>query len=252
MMTSSAHRHRNCKPVSPTGGRRGLLVCGGTRQRSRPAAAATPRDSAVRETAEDLPLVSPSDSRQHSRRCAKPCAGALRRLGRCRVCIDVAGDPGEIERFLRVTQGTAIGTFMRTDFVEAAGKTGDWARFCANRARFRDRRSEIAWHRRFAGATRAAVQEIPAAWRDERLTEACADALRAGATERVSTDDAGLDFRSSADGATPLAASRVAEAMGERAPSASVRQRAHASPDAALRTLRCNHRRRTRSKRCSL
>ncbi len=157
-----------------------------------------------------------------------------------RLRIDVA-DPGEIERFLRVTQGTAIGERMRTDWLKQLGKTGDRARFAQIERDFVTDDGEVACYRTtFAARTGAALPgEPPRGIRDERLTEACADAFAALARQkRVSTDDAVWRFRSSADGATLLAASRVAEVLGEGvAPSASALQRAYASPEAALRSL---------------
>ncbi|MBL8308837.1 MAG: lytic transglycosylase domain-containing protein [Burkholderiales bacterium] len=157
-----------------------------------------------------------------------------------RLRIDIA-DAAEVERFLRVTQGTAIGERMRTDWLKQLGKSGDWVRFAQVERDFVTEDSEIACYRTtFAGRTGAALPvDVPRGVWEERLTEACADASAALVRQqRVSADDAAWRFRSSADGGTLLAASRVAEALGDAvAPSAAALQRAYSNPEAYLRAL---------------
>jgi soluble lytic murein transglycosylase len=155
-----------------------------------------------------------------------------------RLQIDSA-NRGDIERFLKTTAGTAVGDRMRVDWLKQLGRSGDWDRFEQVSAGFDTDDSEVACYRTTLAARSSPKDPLPVprgVWED-RLTESCADAFAALARRRqVSAEDAAWRFRTSADGGTLVAASRVATTLGEGiAPNPDVLQRAHANPEAFLR-----------------
>jgi soluble lytic murein transglycosylase len=150
------------------------------------------------------------------------------------------GNRADIERFIKNNAGTAIGERMRVDWLKQLGKTGDWERFEQLANGFDTDDSEVACYRTTLAARANPKDPLPVprgVWED-RLTESCADAFAALARRKqVSTDDAVWRFRTSGDGGTQLAASRVAEALGDSiALGPDTLQRAHASPEAFLRS----------------
>ena len=155
-----------------------------------------------------------------------------------RLRIDTAS-AAEIERFLRATAGTAVGDRMRVDWLKQLGRTGDWARFEQVGQGFDTDDSEIACLRATSAVRNGAkeVQPVPRGIWEDRLTEACADAFAALVrAKQLSADDASWRFRTAADGGTLLAASRVADVLGEGiTPPADALQRAHSNPEASLR-----------------
>lgn len=157
-----------------------------------------------------------------------------------RLQIDSA-NRGDIERFLKTTAGTAVGDRMRVDWLKQLGRTGEWDRFEQVSAGFDTDDSEVACYRTTLAARSNPKDPLPVprgVWED-RLTESCADAFAALARRRqVTTEDAAWRFRTSGDGGTLLAASRVAASMGESlAPNPDVLQRAHANSEAFLRGI---------------
>lgn len=156
-----------------------------------------------------------------------------------RLQIDAA-NRNDIERFLKTTTGTAVGDRMRVDWLKQLGKTGEWDRFELISNGFDTDDSEVACYRTTLAARSSPKDPLPVprgAW-EERLTDSCAAAFAALVRRKqVSAEDAVWRFRSSGDGGTLLAASRVAEALGEGvAPNPDVLQRAHANSEAFLRS----------------
>lgn len=154
-----------------------------------------------------------------------------------RLGIDRA-DRGEIDRFLKKYAGTAVGDRLRADWLKQLGKTGDWDAFGATATGFDIEDSEVACYRTTFLSRKESTELLPVpkgVW-EERLTDACAEAFAALARRKqVSTDDMTWRFRTTADGGTFLAGSRVAEALPEAlAPGTDALQRAHSSPEAFL------------------
>lgn len=155
-----------------------------------------------------------------------------------RLQIDSA-NRADIERFLKATAGTSVGDRMRVDWLKQLGKSGDWERFEQISNGFDTDDSEVSCYRTTLAARSNPKDPLPVprgVWED-RLTESCADAFAALARRKqVSAEDAVWRFRSSGDGGTILAASRVAESLGEGvAPNPDVLQRAHGNPESFLR-----------------
>ncbi len=145
----------------------------------------------------------------------------------------------DIERFLKNTAGTAVGDRMRVDWLKQLGKTGSWERFELISNGFDTDDGEVGCYRATLAARSSPKDPLPVprgVW-DERLTESCADAFAALVRRKqVSADDAVWRLRTSADGGSLLAASRVAESIGEGvAPGAELLQRAHSNSESFLR-----------------
>ena len=155
-----------------------------------------------------------------------------------RLRIDTAS-AAEIERFLKVSAGSAVGDRMRTDWLKQLGRTGDWVRFEQVGQGFDTDDSEIACFRATLAVRNGSkeVQPAPRGIWEDRLTEACADAFASLVrAKQLTAEDALWRFRTTADGGTLLAASRVADVLGDGvAPQPDALQRAHSSPEALLR-----------------
>lgn len=213
------------------------------------ASAATANDAAVKDAAEgfrfgDLKRVTAALSQVQGHVLEKYVEYWALRLQ-----IDTA-NRADVERFLKATAGTAVGERMRVDWLKQLGKTGDWERFEQISSGFDTDDSEVACYRTTLAARSNPKDPLPVprgVWED-RLTESCADAFAALARRKqVSGDDAVWRFRTSGDGGTQLAASRVAEALGEGvAPNPDLLQRAHANSDAFLRGVTASASRSTR------
>ncbi len=155
-----------------------------------------------------------------------------------RLQIDSA-NRGDIERFLKATAGTAVGDRMRVDWLKQLGRTGDWDRFEQISSGFETDDGEVACYRTTLAGRSGPRDPLPVprgVWED-RLTEACADAFAALVRRKqIGAADAAWRFRTTADGGTLLAASRVASTLGDGAgPSLEMLQRAHTSPEGFLR-----------------
>ncbi len=155
-----------------------------------------------------------------------------------RLRIDTAS-AADIERFLKVSAGTAVGDRMRVDWLKQLGKTGDWTRFEQVAQGYDGDDGEVACLRTTLAVRNGAkeVQPPPRGIWEDRLTEACADAFAALVrVKQLPAEDAVWRFRTAADGGTLLAASRVADALGEGvAPQPDALQRAHGNPESLLR-----------------
>ena len=134
-----------------------------------------------------------------------------------RLRIDTAS-AAEIERFLKVSAGSAVGDRMRTDWLKQLGRTGDWVRFEQVGQGFDTDDSEIACFRATLAVRNGSkeVQPAPRGIWEDRLTEACADAFASLVrAKQLTAEDALWRFRTTADGGTLLAASRVADVLGD-------------------------------------
>ena len=147
-------------------------------------------------------------------------------------------DAADVDRFLKKYAGTTIAHRMRVDWLKQLGKTGDWDAFAASSAGFETDDSELACYRTTLASRRETTEplSIPKGIWEEKLTEACADAFAALARRKqVSADDIIWRFRTSSDGGSFIAGSRVAEALPEEiSPNADTLQRAHNASEAFL------------------
>jgi soluble lytic murein transglycosylase len=160
-----------------------------------------------------------------------------------RLAIDgTRGD--DVERFLEKHKGSAIAERMRVDWLKQLGKTERWDEFSRIGTSFETDDSEVTCYRATfaarampAGVSNGSEINVPNGVWAERLTEACAQAFAALAEKnRVTTDDAIWRLRTSAEGSTLLAASRVAAALPDSArPSEEQLRRAHSNPDIVLK-----------------
>ncbi len=144
----------------------------------------------------------------------------------------------DVERFLEKHKGSAIADRLRTDWLKQLGRVERWEDFSRVGANFASDDAELACLRATVQA-RAGATDLPVptgVW-EERLTEACAQAFAAlAARNLLTTQDAIWRFRSASDGATLLAAQRVAQALPESArPSEETLRRAFSNPDIVLR-----------------
>ncbi len=144
----------------------------------------------------------------------------------------------ELERFLKQRAGESIADRLRVDWLKQLGKTASWESFSQVSAGFETDDSEIACYRTTLAAKIDPREPLPVprgVW-EERLTEACADAFAALARRKqVTADDVLWRFRTTADGGSFLAGSRVAETLGDGITiSAESLQRAHSSPESFL------------------
>jgi soluble lytic murein transglycosylase len=154
-----------------------------------------------------------------------------------RLAIDgLRGD--DVERFLEKYKGSAIAERMRVDWLKQLGKTERWDDFGRLNANFETDDSEVSCYRAtFSVRSGAADATVPSGVWAERLTEACAQAFAALAEKnRMTTEDAIWRLRTAAEGATLVAAMRVAAALPDSArPSEEQLRRAHGNPDIVLK-----------------
>ena len=195
-------------------------------------------DAAVKDAAEGFRF---GDAKRVNAALAKVRGHLLERYVEywsLRLRLDTA-TPEEIDRFLKATAGTAVGDRLRVDWLRQLGKTGDWVRFAQFSEGFDTDDSEVACLRTTyaAAAGTRELSSIPRGVWDERLTDACAEAfawlVRSG---KLSVEDARWRLRTSGDGASLLAATRIAAVLDAAdAPSPAQLQRAWSNPQALLR-----------------
>ncbi|TAG48620.1 MAG: hypothetical protein EAZ30_05485 [Betaproteobacteria bacterium] len=146
----------------------------------------------------------------------------------------------DVERFIKKNEGSAVADRLRVDWLKQLGKTEQWDQFNRFGAGFETDDAEVACYRAtILSRDPSLTAAVPVGVWAERLTEACAQSFAAlAAKNRVSTDDTFWRFRSSADGATLLAAQRTASALPDSArPSDELLSRAHSNPDILIKQV---------------
>jgi soluble lytic murein transglycosylase len=150
----------------------------------------------------------------------------------------ISANGADVERFLEKYKGTAIADRLRVDWLKQLGRTERWEEFTRIGANFATDDVEITCLRATLGVRNGATElQVPQGVWEEKITEACAQTFAALAQKNlVTTQDTIWRFRTAADGATLVAAQRIAEALPDSArPSEELLRRAHSNPDIVLR-----------------
>ncbi|MGL4229741.1 MAG: transglycosylase SLT domain-containing protein [Casimicrobium sp.] len=144
----------------------------------------------------------------------------------------------DVERFLEKHKGSAIADRMRVDWLKQLGKTDRWEDFARLGVNFETDDSEVMCHRATLNArTEGGDLSVPPGVWAEKLTEACAQAFAALAEKgRLSAEESIWRLRTAADGASFLAASRIASSLPISAqPNDDLLRRAFSNPDIVLK-----------------
>lgn len=147
----------------------------------------------------------------------------------------------DVESFLQRHKSSAVADRLRVDWLKQLGKTDRWDEFVRVGEGFETDDAEVGCHRATLAMRRGDTSgAAPAGIWAERLTEACAQAFAALAERgRLSVEETVFRLRTAADGATFLAAQRVASALPESArPSEELLRRAFSTPEQQLKAPR--------------
>ena len=144
----------------------------------------------------------------------------------------------EIESFLQRHKSSAIADRLRVDWLKQLGKSERWDEFTRIGEGVETDDAEIGCYRATLATRRGdAPNALPPGIWAERLTEACAQAFAALAERRrISAEESVWRLRSAAEGATFLAAQRVAGSLPESArPNDELLRRAFSAPEQVLK-----------------